>query len=84
MIDQMRDAYSQMQPGDKMVMHLHKAPAEKTQYQMPGNEPGQTAIGTGQNELPREASGLPGASVLDPIARRNAMMMALASMTGRM
>lgn len=35
MFEQIRDSFAQMQPGDKMVMHLHKAQA-KPQYQMPG------------------------------------------------
>lgn len=36
MFDKIRDSFEQMQPGDKMVMHLHKAQQNRPEYQMPG------------------------------------------------
>lgn len=37
MFDELHKAYGQMQPGDKMVMHLHKSPKPPSaQYQTPG------------------------------------------------
>lgn len=40
MFDQMRSAYSQMQPGDKMVMQLHKSQKPPVpEYQTPGQSP---------------------------------------------
>jgi len=37
MFNRFNEAYSQLQPGDKMVMHVQKSAGPKqTQYQMPG------------------------------------------------
>jgi hypothetical protein len=36
MLDQLSNSYAQMQPGDKMVMQLHKSPKPpQTEYAMP-------------------------------------------------
>lgn len=65
MFDNMRSAYDQMQPGDKMVMQFHKSPKPQgTQYQLPGAPGGDMPGGPGPDlpagpMLPRDG-GVPG------------------------
>lgn len=70
MFDQLHTAYAQMQPGDKMVMQLHKSQKPPTpQYQTPtpagGTMSAPPALGAGgamgAPALPRSPDVMPGA-----------------------
>lgn len=83
MVDQIHQAYAQMQPGDKMVMQLHKSQTPPTQkYQNPDNPPG---MGVAPAQAPTSAAPLdqPPGVMADPFAHRQALIAALSHMTGR-
>lgn len=70
MFDQLHTAYAQMQPGDKMVMQLHKSQKPATpQYQMPSAPGGSSVAGPAVGgppaaaALPRSPDVMPGAGV---------------------
>lgn len=86
MFDQLSKAYEQMQPGDKLVMQMHKSPKPPTpQYQMPtpaGPDAGAAPPAAPVSAMPMPMAGPMAQPVVDPMAQRQALIAALASRFG--
>ncbi len=83
MFDQMSHAYGQMQPGDKMVMQLHKSPKPvptTPEYQMPSASP---SLAPGGPAGSMTAAPVGGDMGPDPAGQRAQLLAAMQSRFGR-